>query len=382
MRKQRRTAFGLVGIALALSLLFIAVNRKTSAQQQGEQLAEQRYKNIQVLKGMPESQFIPAMQFIASSLGVNCAHCHVNTNGKWEFEKDDKQAKQTARRMIQMVFDINKGNRDVFGGASVTCFTCHRGSTDPVNIPKLPIPPAAEGRAAGAGGGAKPAADVLPTAAQVVDKYLQAIGGRAAAERLKTRVMKGSIIGTDGERIPFEVHLQSPGKVLTIITSQQGAVTQALNGATGWMKTAKEQRELRPNEISRFRSVAQTFEAVQVKEAAPSMKVTGREKVGDREAYVVVYPVDERRTQRLYFDTQTGLLLRVITYTNTVLGRIPSQTDFEDYRDVDGVKLPFTLRQSSVDSRSDTTRKFDEMKANIPENDAQFNPPPAPPAPQ
>lgn len=374
MRKQRRTAFGLIGIALALSFLFLAANSKTIAQQQGEQLAEQRYKNIQILKGMPESQFIPAMQFISSSLGVNCAHCHVNNNGKWEFEKDDKPTKQTARRMIQMVFDINKGNRDVFGGASVTCFTCHRGSTDPVNTPRLPIPAAAEGAATGA---PKAEAEALPTAAQVVDKYLQAIGGRAAAERMKTRVMKGSIIGTDGKPIPFEVHLQGPDKVLTIITSPQGPVTQALNGAAGWMKTAKEQRELRPNEVSRFRSVAQTFDAVQVKEAAPNMKVTGRDKIGDREAYVITWPVDERRTQRLYFDTQTGLLLRVVTYMNTVLGRIPSQVDFEDYRDVEGVKLPFTLRQTSVDSRSDTTRKFDEVKANVPANDTQFNPPPA-----
>src|SRR5215212_6409588 len=147
MRQDRRTVCGLTGVAVASLLLFFALNLKTTAAQQGEQLAEQRYKNIQVLKGMPESHVIPAMQFMSASLGVNCAHCHLNTNGKWEFEKDDKPAKQTARRMIQMTFDLNKGNRDVFGGASVTCFTCHRGSTDPVNIPKLPLPAGAEGGA-------------------------------------------------------------------------------------------------------------------------------------------------------------------------------------------------------------------------------------------
>lgn len=375
MRKHRRTAFALTGIALALPFLFFAVKGKTSAQQpQTDVPAEQRYKNIQVLKGMPQSQVVPAMQFISSSLGVNCAHCHVNNNGNWEFEKDDKQAKQTARRMIQMVFDINKGNRDVFGGASVTCFTCHRGSTDPVNIPLLPIP-AAEA------GGAKPAtAEALPTAAQVVDKYLQSIGGRAATERLKTRVMKGSFTGADGKPMPFEIHLQAPDKALAIISSPQGTITQALNGDKGWIKTAKEQRELRGNEISRFRAVAQTLDAVQVKEATANMKVAGREKLGDREAYVLVWPVDERRTQKLYFDTQTGLLLRAITYTNTSLGQIPSQVDFDDYRDVEGVKLPFTVRQSSVDSRSDSTRRFTEIKANVPLDASQFNPPAAPPA--
>jgi hypothetical protein len=374
MREQRRALLGLTVIAFASFFFFFSINRQTSArqQQQGEVLAEQRYKNIQVLKGVPESQVIPMMQFMASSLGVNCAHCHVNNNGNWEFEKDDKPAKQTARRMIQMTFDINKGNSDVLGGARVTCFTCHRGSTDPVNIPKLPI---ALSEGPGLGPGRRSEDTALPTAQQVVDKYLQAIGGAAAAERLKTRVMKGSLIGQDGKAVPFEIHLQAPDKVLTIISGPQGTITQALNGKTGWMKTTKEQRELRPNEISRFRAVAQAFEAVQVKEAAANMRVVRREKIGDREAYVVVWPINEQRVQRLYFDTQTGLLLRVVTYMNTALGPIPSQTDFEDYRDVGGVKLPFMLRQSSVDARSDTTRKFDEMKANVPANDAQFNPP-------
>jgi hypothetical protein len=389
MRTKRREVFGLIGIAIALSFLLLASNWKTSAQQQQQQLpqgdppAEQRYKNIKVLTGVPQSQVVPIMQFISSSLGVNCAHCHVNNNGNWEFEKDDKQTKQTARRMIQMTFDINKGNRDVLGGAGVTCFTCHRGNTDPVSIPGLPI--AVEG-GAGRASAAAPAttAETLPTAAQVVDKYIQAIGGRAAAEGLKTRVMKGSIIGSDGKPIPFEVHLQAPDKVLTIISGPQGPVTQALNGKSGWFKSAKETRELRPNEVARFRATAQGFEAVQVREAAANMKVAGREKVGDRDAYVIIWPTDERHTQRLFFDTQTGLLLRAVTYTMSALGPIPSQVDFEDYRDVSGVKLPFTIRQSSVDARSDTTRKFTEIQAGVPANDAQFNPPamtPAPPAP-
>ncbi|MBD0372398.1 MAG: c-type cytochrome [Pyrinomonadaceae bacterium] len=382
MRKERRTLFGLTGIALALLFLFFTTNWKTSAQQQqqpqGDVPAEQRYKNIQVLKGMPQSQVIPVMQFMASSLGVNCAHCHVNNNGNWEFEKDDKPTKQTARRMIQMTFDINKGNRDIFRGANVSCFTCHRGSTEPVNIPLLPVPPESTGARPGA---AAATAETLPTAAQVVDKYLQSIGGRAAAERIKTRVMKGSLIGADGKPMPFEVHLQAPDKALTIITAPQGTVTQAFVGTKGWMKNPRETRELRPNEIARFRSTMQTLDVVQVTEAAASMKVAGREKIGDREAYVVVWPVDDRHTQKLYFDMQTGLLLRAVTYTQSVLGPIPSQVDFEDYRDVEGVKLPFTVRMSSVDARSDSTRKFTEIKANVPADDTQFNPPAATAAP-
>jgi hypothetical protein len=382
MRKKRIVALGFILIALGMWTVFALAGRRTLAQQQqqpqGEQTAEQRYKNIQVLKGMPESQLQISMNFMRASLGVSCAYCHVvSADGKWAFDKDDKPEKQTARRMIQMVLDINRGNRDIFGGATVTCFTCHRGSTVPMNVPQLPVP-APEGGAAGMPKAAP--AEALPTAAQLVDKYLQAIGGRGANGRLERRVMKGTLINWEGKESPLEVRLQA-GKALVITGNpQQGTMTQGFNGTTGWIKTAKEQREMRGGEVARFRAVQQSYEVVQVAEAAPAMKVVGREKVGDREAYVVMWPVDERRTQKLYFDTQTGLLLRTITYLNTMLGPIPSETDFEDYRDVDGVKIAFTVRQSFVDPWAGSTRKFTEVKANVPADDAQFNPPPAPPA--
>lgn len=396
MRQKRIAVIKFAVILFGIAFAVLAFNWKTSAreggpeqyaaghsffnnaparseQQQGDAPVEQKHPNVQALKGLPESQLIPVMQFMSASLGVNCAYCHVNTDGKWEFEKDDKKTKLAARRMIQMTLDINKGNRDVLGGAGVSCFTCHRGSTDPVNIPQLPLPPAGEGGAAGA---PKPPS-TLPTAAQVVEKYLQAIGGQTAAERLKNRVMKGTLIGADGKAIPFEVHLQTPGKLLAIIGDpKQGATMQALNGSTGWMKTPKEQRELRPNEVARLRANAQAYDPVQIREAAANMRV-GRGKVGDRDAYVLTSQVDDAHTRRFYFDAQTGLLLRVTTYTSTLLGRIPSQTDYEDYREVEGVKLPFTVRMSSVDARSDATRKFTEIKANVAADDAQFNPPPA-----
>lgn len=379
MRKKRIVASGLTLVALGAWVLFAVAGRKTLAQQpqqqQGEQTVEQRYKNIQVLKGMPESQLQISMNFMRASLGVSCAYCHVvSDDGKWAFDKDDKPAKQTARRMIQMVLDINRGNRDIFGGATVTCFTCHRGSTVPMNVPQLPVP-APEGGAAGMPKAAP--SEALPTAAQVVDKYLQAIGGRGAGERLERRVMKGTFINWEGKESPLEVRLQGAKALVITSNPQQGAVTQGFNGTTGWIKTAKEQREMRGGEVARFRTLQQAYDVLQVKEAAPGMKVVGREKLGDRDAYIVMWPMDERRTQKLYFDAQTGLLLRVITYLNTMLGPIPSETDFEDYRDVNGVKIPFTVRQSFVDPWVGSTRKFTEVKAGVPLDDAQFNPPPA-----
>ncbi len=92
----------------------------------GPKKAEEQFKNIQALKGVPADQVFPAMQFITASLGVECQFCHV----EGAFEKDDKKTKQTARKMMEMMFAINKDNFE--GHREVTCYSCHRGSTTPV----------------------------------------------------------------------------------------------------------------------------------------------------------------------------------------------------------------------------------------------------------
>src|ERR1700739_2170141 len=91
--------------------------------------AEEQFKNIQVLKGTPAEQLFPTMQFIAASLGVECEFCHVHN----AFDKDDKKPKKTARKMMEMMFAINKDNFE--GHREVTCYSFHRGSPHPLAIP-------------------------------------------------------------------------------------------------------------------------------------------------------------------------------------------------------------------------------------------------------
>src|SRR5262249_21693566 len=106
-----------------------------------EKPVEQTRKNIKVLNGLPDSQLIPVMSFMASSLGVECDYCHVVKDNRLVPELDDMSTKQTGRRMIQMTFDINKNNRDMFGSTgAITCYTCHRGQTSPATLPALPVP--------------------------------------------------------------------------------------------------------------------------------------------------------------------------------------------------------------------------------------------------
>src|SRR5205085_2437634 len=88
---------------------------------------EQKFKNIQVLKGLPATELDPTMAFISGSLGVRCSYCHSN-----QFEKDDKPTKPAARRMLQMVFDLNKANFN--SRRDVSCYTCYRGKPIPVSV--------------------------------------------------------------------------------------------------------------------------------------------------------------------------------------------------------------------------------------------------------
>src|ERR687889_2187721 len=154
-------------VALAASLALWGRAAQTQGQQQGDKPVEQTRKNIQVLKGLPESQLFPEMNFISASLGVQCGFCHVS-NGKdaqgrtnWVWESDDKEEKKTARDMMRMVLAVNGGDFGLSRG-QVTCYTCHRGQEHPQNLPDLPLPtpgprPGPPGGAANAAPGAAPA---------------------------------------------------------------------------------------------------------------------------------------------------------------------------------------------------------------------------------
>ena len=360
----------------------------TSTSPQDDKSAEQANKNIQVLKGLPNSQLITVMHLMRTSLGVRCDYCHVAENGKYWM--DDKPPKQVARRMIEMVSEINKAN--FAGQPVVTCNTCHRGQTKPVSVPAI-----GQGVFANTTreepGTKQP--DPLPSVDQVLEKYFQALGGQAAAQKLMTRVIKLSWLrpklvngGTPnaamiarGDTWAMEIYQKAPNKYLAVITSPNGIIYQGFNGTTGWVKSSQGQREMNTVELARVTRQADLLGDFALKKQYSQMSVTGREKIDDREVYVVLgaqasLPAVVQRTEKLFFDTQTGLLLRRTVLTPTALGLDPEQTDFKDYTDVDGVKLPFTIVISYLDdSHLGTTRKYIEVKHNVPIDDVKFEAP-------
>src|SRR6185369_13286494 len=169
-----------------LSVIFLIVGVVTAAQ---AQTAEQKFKNIQIFKSLPATQLDPTMAFISGSLGVRCSYCHVS-NG---FDKDDKPTKLAARRMIQMVLDLNKGSFNNQG--AVSCYTCHRGKPTPISVPAV-------GQNLWAPSSPSPKPEALPSLTQILDRYVQAIGGAEALTKITSRTVKGSRIGADGLLVP------------------------------------------------------------------------------------------------------------------------------------------------------------------------------------
>jgi len=333
--------------------------------------APEVFKNIQVLKDLDADQLQPAMQFIAASLGVGCDTCHVEENGRLEAEKDDKQAKTTARHMMQMTMDINKTNFN--GRNQITCFSCHRGSTNPVGVPIIPdvetprTPPT-------------PAAN-MPTADQILEKYVQAVGGADAIGKIHTRIEKGSIAanGPQGPmQIPTEIYAKAPNMRLSVTHQQGGESYTAFDGTAGWMTQRQGAAPMSAAESANY-SVDADFALpldLQQKKLYKQVRVGRPEKIGDKEYYVLQANQAGLPRIKLYFDEQTGLLVRLIRMQDVGIGYLPVQLDYSDYRDADGIKLPFRWTLARVNGRF--TTQIDSVQQNVPIDDSKFAKPAAP----
>jgi photosynthetic reaction center cytochrome c subunit len=339
------------------------------AQSAPSKTAEQAYKNIQVLTGVPADQLIPAMQFITASLGVQCDFCHLEN----AFDKDDKETKQTARKMMRMMFAINKDN---FGGhQKVTCYACHRGTQQPVITPII-----TEGEVRGIADEAMHHGEVnatgLPNADQILGKYLQAIGGAEPAVGISTRIEKGTLtVGT--EHFPVEVLAQAPDKRVTTVHFPGGDSITGINGEEGWLGTPGHAlHAMSPSEVDAGRMDAELFFPAHMKQIFKDLHVEQQAQVNTRETYVLVGTRDGLPPVQLYFDQQSGLLVRVLRFAETPLGRNPTQIDYADYREENGVKTPFRWTIARPNGRF--TIQIEQLQQNVPIKDDKFAKPVVP----
>jgi photosynthetic reaction center cytochrome c subunit len=327
--------------------------------------AGQAFKNIKVLTDIPADDLIPAMQFITASLGKECEFCHV----QGAFEKDDKRPKQTARKMMEMMFAINKDNFE--GHREVTCYTCHQGNAHPM---ATPVVMAAETQP----GEMHPAEDDEhhasgPPAEELFDKYLKAVGGAAAVEKINSRVMKGTI--TFGDRnLPIDIYSKDPEKRVSITHTPDGDSVTGFNGHEGWLGMPKGPiHGMHGPDIDGASIDADLHLAAHLKDMFSKAEVRGTEKIGDSDAYFVVGQREGKTPLRLYFDEKTGLLVRLVRFGETPLGRLPTQIDYADYRDAGGVKIPYRWTLARPSGRF--TIQVSDVKENVPVEDSKFEKP-------
>jgi hypothetical protein len=325
--------------------------------------------HIEVIKDLPESQLFPVMNAIATSLNVGCEYCHVRTTpnantvvGGWAFDREDKPAKLVARRMLKMTLDLNAASFS--GRERVTCFTCHRGSLQPARLETLP--PVQSPAAVSA---------PLPTAAEVITAYRTAVGADAGA-RFSTTVLIATDDRSENRHGTFEVRLKGAGKFRAALRMPaQPDVDQGFDETAGWVATPAGVRILEPADLQNLKRSAARYSVMKVIDAPDVLRVRGVDTVRDRSAYVLEAAVDAKITRRFFFDVDTHLLLRESTTTETLVVPLQSQIDYEDYRSVDGVRLPFTIRISDDAPYSTTTRHFSSIVHDAPLDDALFKAP-------
>jgi hypothetical protein len=388
----------LIPFVAAVGVLWLAGVAAPQATPQKAQMAEDVFKNIQVLKGIPVDDFMGTMGIMSAAVGFDCSECHANAGTDKVDWAADTPKKVIARKMVNMVAAINRDNfnrRQV-----VTCWSCHHGRDRPSTSPSLENV---------YGPASQEMDDVLAQmpgqlpADEIIDKYIQALGGAEPLARVKSYVAKGTSIGFGGFGGGAQVHIfaKFPDKHTTLIEFQaatgRGESIRSYNGKTGWIKTPLAvlgEYELTGTELDGYRLDAQLSFPGQIKQTLTNLRVSlpttisdlpapssqasaeANKGIGQDRLVNVVQGTGPRGTlATLYFDKESGLLLRMVRYGRTPIGRVPTQIDFADYRDVGGVKFPFRLIFAWLDGRD--AIQLTDIQTNVAIDDARFGTPAA-----
>jgi len=355
---------------LAVALFTVLISARAQNPAPGApKTAAQQFKNIQVMKDIPAEDLIPAMQFISASLGVECTYCHVER----AFEKDDKKEKKFARHMIEMTMNINKDNFE--GKRWVTCYSCHRGAAKPVSIPVI----SAEEKMPEMMAGDAMDKSSFPKPEALLEKYLAAIGGADALKKVSSRVQKGTVALAGNQKFPIDIYEKAPNKRVSAVQLKNGASLTGFNGNAGWLATSGRVHMMTPGESDGAQMDADIALAAHLGGMFPKFEVSEGEPIDGRASLLVVGQREGKPDVRLFFDKQSGLLLRMVRYTDSPLGLNPLQIDFADYRDSGGVKIPFRWTQARPGNRF--TIQVESSEQNVPIDDAKFAAPPPPPPP-
>ena len=340
-------------------------------------MVEDVFKNVQVLKNMPVDEFMGTMGLMSAALGFCCNDCHIGAGTdkvKWE---DDNVKKRAGRKMASMVQEINKTNFN--GRQVVTCWTCHRGRDTPVMTPALDTvygEPKVELDDVLTKAPGVPAPDVL------IDKYLAAIGGAQKVAAVNSYQAKGKSVGFGGFGGGGQVEIfgKLPDQRSVYIhfpdDPDRGDSSRTFDGKAGWIATplaVVRKYPLNGGELDGARIDAQLAFPQQIKTALTNLRVGPPTQIGDEDYDVVQGNGLRGSMATLYFNRKTALLGRIVRVTPSMIGKVPTQVDYADYRDVNGVKFPYKITFSWLDGKDNI--ELSEVKTNVQIDPKEFGEP-------
>ncbi len=392
---QRVIVASAAGAALAIVAMMWPFGKGSAAPQEKKPTADQVFKNVQVLKGISVDDFLGDMGIMCAALGMDCADCHVGAGTQKVDWAADTARKIMARKMVRMVQAINHDNFS--GRQMVTCWSCHRGRDRPLTTPTLaemygPIREEQD--------------DILmateqPAADQIIDKYLQAVGGEQRLSTVKSFAASGASVGFGGFGRGGRVQIfsQFPDQRAIIIdfpsNPERGYSLRLFDGHEGWVETPLSvlgKYEITGGELDGARLDAELAFPAQIKQVLSNLHASVPTTISDLpEPASQAAEESKAATSKehavnvvqgtgaggilatLYFDAESGLLLREVRYSKSPIGRIPTQIDYSDYRDVGGIKLPFRLVFAWLDGRDSI--QLDKIQVNAKIDPSKFSKP-------
>ncbi|MCY2981101.1 MAG: photosynthetic reaction center cytochrome c subunit family protein [Planctomycetota bacterium] len=319
------TKFQFVMISLVFATIFASNDCLVFAQTAGE-----KFKNVNVLTAIPAEHMGKVMNMMSASLGVNCSYCHEGTN----FAKENVGHKDDARKMLTMTLGINNAHFE--GKPSVSCYTCHRGNTNAAStIPldsttatkALPSHPASQS-----------------TVEAVLQKHIEALGGREKLESIKTRHIVAQRVEPNGQSEPEELWQTSGGQSRMVTKYGKVAVVEVFDGKETWKSVNDRMIDLKLDEVEQIRREALVAWGLNLESIRSMLEYKHVEQIGDRNAHLIARKTAGNLDERLYFDVESGLLIRRICSVPTVLGAFEYQVEYNDYQVMSDFLQPTKIR--------------------------------------
>ena len=356
----------MIGVTMCL-LATGAVRAQTGPQ--APMMSEALFKNIQVLKGIPVDEFMDTMGMFSASLGYDCVSCH--SDGIYTDRAAFAITTPQIQRARQMIVMMNTINRNFFGAQPrVSCFTCHRAQYRPEVVPSLALQ---YGEVIDDPSAMRIFPDPRGSVDQVFAAYLQALGGEARLGARTTLIARGTYEGfnTGGNAFPIEIYARAPNRRVQVVRTPEGDAVKSFDGMTAW--AAEGWRPLPLLALTGGNLDAAKLEAMvmfpSTIRAAFTQWQVGSTLMDGQPVKVLQGSNEGQLPVNFYFDAP-GLLVRTLAWNRTAVGTVPIQTDFSDYRDVAGVRVPFRIVATWTDGQN--TYVFSDVQPNAAIPDSRF----------